>query len=85
MAVETVQLKVSCLMCSFCTMSVETALKRYDGVKVAFIGMTLEDTPNIVTKAGVEGLHVFTFNQIAATERWRRDLLARLPDRRHVT
>ena len=27
-----------------------------DGRKVAFIGMTLEDTPNIVTKAGVEGL-----------------------------
>jgi methylenetetrahydrofolate reductase (NADH) len=24
---------------------------------------------------GVEGLHVFTFNQIAETERWRRDLL----------
>jgi 5'-nucleotidase len=27
-----------------------------DGKKVGFIGMTLEDTPNIVTKAGVEGL-----------------------------
>ncbi|MFC9687940.1 bifunctional metallophosphatase/5'-nucleotidase [Kribbella sp. NPDC056951] len=27
-----------------------------DGRKVAFIGMTLENTPNIVTKAGVEGL-----------------------------
>ena len=26
----------------------------------------------------VEGLHVFTFNQVEATERWRRDLLARL-------
>lgn len=26
----------------------------------------------------VEGLHVFTFNQVAATEAWRRDLLARL-------
>ncbi|MGH9178888.1 MAG: heavy metal translocating P-type ATPase [Acidimicrobiales bacterium] len=32
MAVETVQLKVSGLMCSFCTMSVEKALKRYPGV-----------------------------------------------------
>jgi 5'-nucleotidase len=31
-------------------------IKRYDGVPVAFIGMTLENTPNIVTKAGVEGL-----------------------------
>ena len=28
--------------------------------------------------AGVEGLHVFTFNQIAATEAWREDLLRRL-------
>jgi methylenetetrahydrofolate reductase (NADPH) len=26
----------------------------------------------------VEGLHVFTFNQIAATEAWRTDLLERL-------
>ena len=32
------------------------AVKKYDRAKVAFIGMTLEDTPNIVTKAGVEGL-----------------------------
>ena len=28
--------------------------------------------------ANVGGLHVFTFNQIAETEAWRRDLLARL-------
>ncbi len=28
--------------------------------------------------AAVEGLHVFTFNQIAATEAWRLDLLRRL-------
>ncbi|MBY8338594.1 methylenetetrahydrofolate reductase [Streptomyces spinosirectus] len=28
--------------------------------------------------AGVAGLHLFTFNQIAETERWRRALLARL-------
>ncbi|MDX6316127.1 MAG: methylenetetrahydrofolate reductase [Streptomyces sp.] len=27
--------------------------------------------------AAVTGLHVFTFNQIAETERWRRDMLAR--------
>jgi 5'-nucleotidase len=33
-----------------------TTVKEYDGVKVGFIGMTLENTPNIVTKAGVEGL-----------------------------
>ncbi|MCW2808819.1 MAG: Methylenetetrahydrofolate reductase, partial [Marmoricola sp.] len=26
----------------------------------------------------VEGLHIFTFNQIAQTEEWRQDLLSRL-------
>ncbi len=31
-------------------------VREYDGVKVGFIGMTLEDTPNIVTASGVEGL-----------------------------
>ena len=31
-------------------------IKKVDGHKVAFIGMTLQDTPNIVTKTGVEGL-----------------------------
>ena len=31
----------------------------------------------------VEGLHVFTFNQIEETEAWRRDLLARLRDASH--
>ena len=34
--------------------------------------------------SGVAGLHLFTFNQVAETERWRQDLLARPPpDRRH--
>jgi methylenetetrahydrofolate reductase (NADPH) len=28
--------------------------------------------------AGIQGLHIFTFNQIAETEAWRQDLLARL-------
>ena len=27
--------------------------------------------------AGVEGLHLFTFNQVQQTEQWRRALLAR--------
>jgi methylenetetrahydrofolate reductase (NADPH) len=27
---------------------------------------------------GVAGLHVFTFNEIEPTERWRREMLARL-------
>ena len=31
-------------------------IKSFNGRKVAFVGMTLENTPNIVTKAGVEGL-----------------------------
>jgi methylenetetrahydrofolate reductase (NADPH) len=26
----------------------------------------------------VEGLHIFTFNQVAETEAWRQELLARL-------
>jgi 5'-nucleotidase len=33
-----------------------TVKKFRDGQKVAFIGMTLENTPNIVTKSGVQGL-----------------------------
>jgi len=31
-------------------------IKRYDGVAVAFIGLTLKGTPNIVSPAGVRGL-----------------------------
>jgi methylenetetrahydrofolate reductase (NADPH) len=30
------------------------------------------------SSAGLEGLHVFTFNQIAETERWRTELIGRL-------
>jgi 5'-nucleotidase len=40
--------------------------KKKNRVKVGFIGMTLEDTPNIVTKAGVEGL---TFHDEVQTVR----------------
>lgn len=39
MAVESVQLKVSGLMCSFCTMSVEKALKRYAGVRSVMVNL----------------------------------------------
>lgn len=39
MAVETVQLKVSGMMCSFCTMSIEKALKRYPGVKNVMVNL----------------------------------------------
>ena len=39
MAIETVQMKVSGLMCSFCTMSVEKALKRHEGVKSVLVNL----------------------------------------------
>jgi len=39
MATETVQMKVSGLMCSFCTMSVERSLKRYPGVKNVMVNL----------------------------------------------
>jgi methylenetetrahydrofolate reductase (NADPH) len=31
---------------------------------------------------GLEGAHVFTFNQVAETETWRRELLEQLTTRR---
>ncbi len=39
-------------------------VREYEGIKVAFIGMTLEGTPSIVTPAGVAGL---TFNDEVAS------------------
>ncbi|CAN5776163.1 heavy metal translocating P-type ATPase [soil metagenome] len=39
MATETIQMKVSGLMCSFCTMSVERSLKRYPGVKNVMVNL----------------------------------------------
>ena len=39
MATEAVQMKVSGLMCSFCTMSVEKALKRYPGVNSVMVNL----------------------------------------------
>ncbi|NUR07783.1 MAG: bifunctional metallophosphatase/5'-nucleotidase [Nocardioidaceae bacterium] len=49
-------------------------VERYDGIEVGFVGMTLEDTPNIVTKAGVEGL---TFSDEAETANAVADRLHR--------
>ena len=47
-----------------------TAVGRSTGVKVAFIGLTLEGTPQIVTPAGVAGLEfrdeVVTINELVA-------------------
>lgn len=37
MATETIQMKVSGLMCSFCNMSIEKALKRYPSVKSVLV------------------------------------------------
>ena len=34
-------------------------------------------------EAMVEGLHLYTFNQVAETEAWRQDLIGRLADRTH--
>ncbi len=49
------------------------AIKTYQGAKIAFIGMTLQDTPNIVTKSGVAGLdfrsEVETANALVPTLR----------------
>ena len=39
MAVESVQMKVSGLMCSFCTMSVEKALKRYSAINSVMVNL----------------------------------------------
>ena len=40
------------------------SIRKFDGAKVAFIGMTLEGTPNIVSAAGIQGLE---FRDEAAT------------------
>src|SRR6266568_3002055 len=39
MATETVQMKVSGMMCSFCTMSIERALKRYPAIKSVLVNL----------------------------------------------
>ena len=37
--IQTIQMKVSGMMCSFCTMSIEKALKRYSGVRSVLVNM----------------------------------------------
>src|SRR3954452_2183078 len=48
-------------------------IKKMHGVKIGFIGMTLKETPTIVTKAGIEGLEftdeVATANALVPTLR----------------
>lgn len=37
--IQTIQMKVSGMMCSFCTMRLEKALKRYPGVKSVLVNL----------------------------------------------
>lgn len=56
------------------------AVKRFDGVKVGFIGMTLEGTPDIVSAAGIAGWDFLdeaeTANRYARELRWRHGVRA---------
>jgi len=56
------------------------AVKRFDGVKVGFIGMTLEGTPDIVSAAGIAGWDFLdeaeTANRYARELRWRHGVKA---------
>jgi len=56
MALETIQVKVSGMMCSFCTMSIERALKRYAGVKSVLVNLVhgiilVEADPSQISQA----------------------------------
>ena len=48
------------------------AINKVQGVKVGFIGMTLEGTPQIVSQQGVAGLH-FT-DEAETANRYAREL-----------
>ncbi len=55
MATETIQIKASGMMCSFCTMSVENALKKHPGVKSVLVNLVhgvvlVEADTSIVSK-----------------------------------
>jgi 5'-nucleotidase len=56
------------------------AIKKFDGVKVGFIGMTLEGTPDIVSAAGIAGYDFLdeadTANRYARELRWRHGVKA---------
>ena len=73
MATETVQMKVSGLMCSFCTMSVEKALKRYPAVKSVLVnlvhGIVLveADTAQMSREALAQAVEKLGYN-VSATE-----------------
>lgn len=73
MAMETIQMKVSGLMCSFCTMSVEKALKRYPAVKSVMVnlvhGIVLveADTAQMSREVLAEAVEKLGYN-VSATE-----------------
>jgi 5'-nucleotidase len=56
------------------------AIRRVGGVRVGFIGLTLEGTPDIVAAAGVQGLRFLdeadTINRYARELRWRHGVSA---------
>jgi 5'-nucleotidase len=56
------------------------AVKKFNGVKVGFIGMTLEGTPDIVSAAGIAGWDFLdeaeTANRYARELRWRHGVKA---------
>src|SRR3712207_8568197 len=51
------------------------AIKRFRRVKVGFIGMTLEGTPDIVSPAGIQGLRFL--DEAATANRYARELRRR--------
>lgn len=73
MAIESVQMKVSGLMCSFCTMSVEKALKRYPAVRNVLVnlvhGIVLveADTSKMSREELAEAVEKLGYN-VSATE-----------------
>lgn len=73
MAIESVQMKVSGLMCSFCTMSVEKALKRYPAVRNVLVnlvhGIVLveADTAKMSREELAEAVEKLGYN-VSATE-----------------
>jgi P-type E1-E2 ATPase len=73
MAIETVQMKVSGMMCSFCTMSIEKALKCYPGVKNVMVNLVhgivlVEADTSLISRAGlVTAVEKLGYN-VSATE-----------------
>ena len=74
MATEIVQMKVSGLMCSFCTMSVEKALKRRCGVKNVMVNLVhgivlVEADARQISRADLAAVVESLGYDVSATER----------------